>query len=149
MCRRCSNYIFILNLIHGFNRLGKDNYKTRWETFKIWDLVCLLLEVWLYHSPSEWYLFTWLIEKKINILYNVFSHWLWPCQDKAYMLWWAFVYAPNQWDMMLQCNVVPHWLGAFTKWSLIEVSKLTSSLWIGNSQDSSDGVEYHITFARS
>ena len=26
---RCSNYIFILDLTHGFNGLGKDNCKTR------------------------------------------------------------------------------------------------------------------------
>ena len=32
-CRRCSNYIFILNLAHGFNGLGKDNRNTRRETF--------------------------------------------------------------------------------------------------------------------
>ena len=25
-CRRCSNYILILNLTPGFNGLGKDNY---------------------------------------------------------------------------------------------------------------------------
>ena len=28
-----------------------------------------------------------------------------------------FVNAPSQWEMTLQCNVVSHWLGAFTKWS--------------------------------
>ena len=33
-CRRCSNYIFILNLTPGFNGLGKDNYKMRREAFK-------------------------------------------------------------------------------------------------------------------
>ena len=43
-CRRCSNYIFILHLIHGFNRLGKDNCKTGRETLKFWDLVRLILE---------------------------------------------------------------------------------------------------------
>ena len=26
-----------------------------------------------------------------------------------------FVYAPSQWETMLQCNVVSHWLGTFTK----------------------------------
>ena len=31
-CRRCSNYIFILDLTHGFNVLGKDHCKTRRET---------------------------------------------------------------------------------------------------------------------
>ena len=29
-----------------------------------------------------------------------------------------FVYAPNQWEMTLQCNIVSHWLGAYTKQSL-------------------------------
>ena len=42
-CRRCSNYIFILNLTPGFNGLGKDNYKMRREAFKFWDLVRLIL----------------------------------------------------------------------------------------------------------
>ena len=47
-CRRCSNYTFILDLTPGFNGLCKDNYKTRRETFKFWDLVRLILEVWWY-----------------------------------------------------------------------------------------------------
>ena len=34
-----SNYIFILDLTHGFNRLGKDKYKMRLETFKFWVLM--------------------------------------------------------------------------------------------------------------
>ena len=29
-----------------------------------------------------------------------------------------FVYAPSQWEIMLHCNVVSHWLGTCTKWSL-------------------------------
>ena len=32
-CRRCSNYIFILDSTSGFNGLGKDNCKARRETF--------------------------------------------------------------------------------------------------------------------
>ena len=42
--RRCSNYIFILNLTPGFNGLGKDNCKTRRETFMFWDWVRLILD---------------------------------------------------------------------------------------------------------
>ena len=34
-----------------------------------------------------------------------------------------FVYAPSQWEATLLCNVVSHWLGANTKWSL-EQSRL-------------------------
>ena len=33
----CSNYIFILNLTHGFNELGKTNSKTIRESFKFCD----------------------------------------------------------------------------------------------------------------
>ena len=44
-----------------------------------------------------------------------------------------FVYAPSQWEMTLQWNVVSHWLGAYSKWSLLPTSEslLTklSPLW--------------------
>ena len=29
-----------------------------------------------------------------------------------------FVYAPYQWETTLQYNIVSHWLGPYTKWSL-------------------------------
>ena len=29
-----------------------------------------------------------------------------------------FMNAPNQWEMTFHCNVISHWLGACTKWSL-------------------------------
>ena len=35
------------------------------------------------------------------------------CKYKDY-----FQHPPSQWEMMLQCNVVSHWLGAYGKWSL-------------------------------
>ena len=44
-CRRCSNYIFILNLTPGFSDLGKDDCKTGRETFTFWDLMWLILAV--------------------------------------------------------------------------------------------------------
>ena len=44
-CRRCSIYIFILDLTPGFNGVGKDNCKTRRKTFKFWDLVWRILEI--------------------------------------------------------------------------------------------------------
>ena len=44
VCRRCSNCIFILDLTPGFNGLGKDNCRTRWETFRFWDSVCLYIK---------------------------------------------------------------------------------------------------------
>ena len=45
-CRRCFNYIFILNLTPGFNGLGKDNFKMSQESFKFCFLVQLILEIW-------------------------------------------------------------------------------------------------------
>ena len=46
--RHCYNYIFILDFTPGFNGLGKDNCKTRRETFKFWDSVQLILDIWQY-----------------------------------------------------------------------------------------------------
>ena len=44
--RHCSNYIFILDLTHGCNELGKNICKTRRVTFTFWDLERLKLEFW-------------------------------------------------------------------------------------------------------
>ena len=30
-----------------------------------------------------------------------------------------FVYAPSKWETTSQCKVISHWLGAYTKWSLV------------------------------
>ena len=51
--RRCSNYIFIIDLASGFNRLCKNCCKTRRETFKLWEVVPLILETWWYVSFTE------------------------------------------------------------------------------------------------
>ena len=40
-----------------------------------------------------------------------------------------FVYAPSQWEMRLQCNVVSHWPSAYTKWSLIMMTSLHGNHW--------------------
>ena len=53
--RRYSNYIFTLDLTPGFNGLGKDNCKMIRETFKFWDLMSLLLQVWRYLLISAAY----------------------------------------------------------------------------------------------
>ena len=43
-----SNYNLILDLMRGLTRLGKENCKTRRDTFKFCNLVRLILEIWLY-----------------------------------------------------------------------------------------------------
>ena len=55
--RRCSNYIFILDLTPGFDGLEKDNCKTRRETFEFWYLVQLLLEI----SRYVIYIWRWFV----------------------------------------------------------------------------------------
>ena len=45
-CRRCSNYIFIMDFTPAFNGSGKDNCKTRCETFKFYDFVHFILDIW-------------------------------------------------------------------------------------------------------
>ena len=49
-CRRCSNYIFILDLTPGFKGSGKDDFKTIWKSFKFMDLVSLILDILRYAS---------------------------------------------------------------------------------------------------
>ena len=49
-CQSCFNYIFILDLNTGFNRLRKDNCKTRRERFQFCVLVRILLEVLRYEN---------------------------------------------------------------------------------------------------
>ena len=46
-CRRCPNYIFIIYLTPGLNGLDIDNCKKRWETFTFWNLVRLILEIFM------------------------------------------------------------------------------------------------------
>ena len=47
-CRRCSNYIFVLDLTPGFNGLSKGNCNTRREIFTFWDFVQLISDSWRY-----------------------------------------------------------------------------------------------------
>ena len=45
------------------------------------------------------------------------------CQPHCFQGSFQFLYAPSQWETTLQCNVVSHWLGAYTKWSLCFFNK--------------------------
>ena len=57
LSRQCSNYIFNLDVTPGLKGLGKDNCKTRRNTFKVWNLMCLILEASAYNvTPlqSQW-----------------------------------------------------------------------------------------------
>ena len=39
--------------------------------------------------------------------------------NKTLLEWGSFVYVPSQWEAMLQCYAVSHWLGTCTKWSML------------------------------
>ena len=107
--------------------------------FREWLVACDLNQCWLIHSEVLWYSpegnFTGTISIiticckithsnlpcKSNVftlvtlvLYSDYSHVfchvisIHSCRDH-------FVYAPNQWEKTLQCNVISHWLGAHRK----------------------------------
>ena len=48
-----------------------------------------------------------------------------------------FAYAPCQWETTLQCNVVSHWMGAYTKWPLLRLCYKRLTIHV---------VVYHILF---
>ena len=49
-----------------------------------------------------------------------------------------FLHTPSQWETMLYCNIISHWLGAYTKWSLIRhflIYFRVTSFALGQSKD--------------
>ena len=76
-CRRCSNYIFILDSTSGFKVFSKDSRKTVREYFMCWDLVRLILKTWQYVSnvilgePTTISSKKWRIKIFCNELYEV------------------------------------------------------------------------------
>ena len=70
-CGRCSKYIFILDLTPGFIGLGKDNCKTRRETFKFGDLVHVILEILWYIKSLLFIIYALLA---FSLIYLVFLH---------------------------------------------------------------------------
>ena len=69
----------------------------------------------------------WETNSHIYILCNIMIHGLYPHLIKCNIEFHNaimmdrdhFSYAPSQWEAMLWCNIVSHWLGAYKKWSLI------------------------------
>ena len=66
-CRRCSNYIFILDVTPGFNGSGKDSCKMRRETSKFWDLLCLILTDLMVHVHLQHFTITAIMWKLISL----------------------------------------------------------------------------------
>ena len=61
--------------------------------------VMLLFSIWFAHNDMT------ATKQRLTKLYTYF--------------WDHSVYAPSQWEMVLQCNAISHWLGAYTEWRLI------------------------------
>ena len=86
-CRRCSNYIFILDLTPGFNGLGKDKCKIRWESLKYWDLVQFMLDILRYCHKVHGSMKKWD------------SHW--QCLNLD-----LFAYLYGEWQHSMDCMAV-------------------------------------------
>ena len=97
-------HIFILDSTPGFNRLHKDNCKTRWETFKFWDLVCLILEIW-------WYTNSYYIN-------NVFG-----IQVVSRNLHDVLVPISSQFCLMRD-NISYNWLAILTRWGRDKIATI-------------------------
>ena len=82
-------------------------------------------------KPSIWWyqiLIHWPYQFLAQLLYTKwkFSVQLWKTLSISSGLMFSLaticrahsVHAPCQWETTLHCNVVSHWLGAYTKWSL-------------------------------
>ena len=99
-----------------FNELGKDNYKTRRETFKFWDLVSLILEVRLqlmyeiqamaftdFSFISDW-LNTLRPRQKADVFHTTFSaafSWM-----KMFQIWIQFDWSSF---LKIQMTIIQHW----------------------------------------
>ena len=74
------------------------------------------VEQWLpfFEFPVIWYLMISDVHLSQPVLGNE-EKWLHYLRDH--------VYAPSKWETMLQCNVVSHWLVAYSKWSLLSAGE--------------------------
>ena len=79
-------------------------------------LMCWVIVTWTLEYILQWNS-SWNTKISIQVIHLKMSSVKWQlfCSSRDH-----FVYAPSQWQMTLHCNVVSHWLGAYTKWSLFQ-----------------------------
>ena len=77
------------------------------------------VNTWMHNYPHK--IYTWFCWALSCCGYAMTLLWIHghnlpisPCLPRNH-----FVFAPSQWEMTLQCNVISHWLGAPTKLSLL------------------------------
>ena len=159
-CRRCSNNIFILDLTPGFIELGKDNCKTKRETFRFWDLVRLILEILRYSIPNNalhlmdaygvvdfglywprkwlylWWKLTIILQKrKINNLCSpvVFILWVWRIYIKI-----NYSSPPERAKTKIHDTISCHDPHYFNEWGPCKVTRVWPSHKSTEMQSSSD-----------
>ena len=100
----------------------------------MWALLEPTLLMWGFNCRWSRICSTTVMIVYIQALYTIYA-WLWNNQCKVCLNFPYcrdhYVCAPSQWETALQCNAVPHWLGAYTKWVLYRVvnSVGTLNLW--------------------
>ena len=77
---------------------------------------CSLLVCYYGDEPLSWYIYHFF---KSPLLFRTFGV---VSGDLNTMIRHTYrdhsVYAPSQWETVLQCNALSHWQGAYTEWSL-------------------------------
>ena len=73
-----------------------------------------VVSYWLPHIIYSFF----FISKHGNFSKEMGNHDSWVIEAWWHLYAGISLYMPSQWETMLQCNIIPHWLGAYTKLSL-------------------------------
>ena len=125
-CRRCSIYICILDSTPCFNGLGKDNCKTRRESFHFWILSRLILET-LRYSLENLYLVLYGYGFRLFAAFpTLLARYISSIKSRMLQKWRVF--KRSKWREMLRNTVVilngAIWSSKYSCKSLITGKKL-------------------------
>ena len=103
--------------------IGSGNDQTiswttvNWSSFRQWELGKMKLnsKVKQKFIKQNYKMHLNVLSTKCLPFLQVF---MWLSLDPSDAIQGLFQYGPSQWEMVLQCNSVCHWLGAYTEWSL-------------------------------
>ena len=73
--------------------------------------ICILHISFMIQVPNSEGNLGWWNPHSLAVMFPRKSDVITTCRDH-------FVNAPSQWETTLHCNIISHWLGAYTKWSL-------------------------------
>ena len=108
-------YVYLVTYYKFHFNLNKTCYTELWTTFWSKKIVIMLIHPWgisilrCIGPIAGWA--TWATFSRWHLQMQ-FPNW------QRVSIGWSrdpFVYAPSQWETTLQCNVVSHWQGAYTK----------------------------------